>query len=251
MIIVTAPYRSTCSIDIVTSGWMVHVNVMHIYMSLLLELLINSHKTLMCYFLHTVMAKIGGEGKERKQDWNGDEPVVKRRGFDTPSLISLSRPNSVTSSLLNDTNNIDVVNDDSDSNSTAGLLIVTDQNTSGRNTPDILKAPVPPKMLTTNSKSKTMATGKVTRPKKKGGSAAGAMAGRLAASQAAFAAYGVPYNHLLSSNNLLAVPSPVVSSNPPIVTTHHQGPVQYHLTPQQATHHSYHMITCIHTLSIP
>ena len=77
----------------------------------------------------------------------------------------MSRPNSVTSSLLNDTNNIDVVNDDSDSNSTAGLLIVTDQNTSGRNTPDIIKAPAPPKMSdvqpATNSKSKTTATGKV------------------------------------------------------------------------------------------
>ena len=44
-----------------------------------------------------------GRGTKRKQDWNGDEPVVKRRGFDTPSPISLSRPNSVTSSLLNDT----------------------------------------------------------------------------------------------------------------------------------------------------
>ena len=129
-----------------------------------------------------------GRGTKRKQDWNGDEPVVKRRGFDTPSPISVSRPNSVTSSLLNDTNNVDVVNDDSDSNSTAGLLIVTDQNTSGRNTPDIIKAPAPPKMSATNSKSKTCttATGKVVRPKKKGGSAAaaaGAMAGKLAASQ--------------------------------------------------------------------
>ena len=58
----------------------------------------------------------------------------------------MSRPNSVTSSLLNDSNNIDVVNDDSDSNST-GLQIVTDQNASGRNTPDIpIKAP-PPKIL--------------------------------------------------------------------------------------------------------
>ena len=55
-----------------------------------------------------------GRGTKRKQDWNGDEAVVKRRGIDTPSPISLlSRPNSVTSSLLNDTNNIDVVNDDS------------------------------------------------------------------------------------------------------------------------------------------
>ena len=124
----------------------------------------------------------------------------------------MSRPNSVTSSLLNDSNNIDVVNDDSDSNST-GLQIVTDQNASGRNTPDIpIKAP-PPKILGANSKRKATATGKVTRPKKKGESAAAAMAGKLAASQAAFAAYGVPYNHLLSSN--LTVPSPVASSNPP------------------------------------
>ena len=116
----------------------------------------------MCHCLHTVMARQSekhsleekqkkGRGTKRKQDWNGDEPVVKRRGFDTPSPISVSRPNSVTSSLLNDTNNIDVVNDDSDSNSTAGLLIVTDQNTSGRNTPDIIKAPAPPKMSATNS----------------------------------------------------------------------------------------------------
>lgn len=164
-----------------------------------------------------------GRGTKRKQDWNGDEAVVKRRVMDTPSPISLlSRPNSVTSSLLNDTNNIDVVNDDSDSNST-GLLIVTDQNTSGRNTPDTLKAP-PAKMSAANSKSKTTVSGKVVRPKKKGGSAAaaaGAMAGKLAASQAAFAAYGVPYNHLLSSSNLLAVPSPVASSNPP---SNHSSP---------------------------
>ena len=56
----------------------------------------------------------------------------------------------------------------------------------------------------------------MTRPKKKGGSAAaaaGAMAGKLAASQAVFTAYHVPYNHLLLNN--LAVPSPVASSNPP------------------------------------
>ena len=101
----------------------------------------------------------------------------------------MSRPNSVTSSLLNDSNNIDVVNDNSDSNST-GLQIVTDQNASGRNTPDIpIKAP-PPKILEANSKSKATATRKVTHPKKKGGSAAtaaGAIAGKLAASQAAFA----------------------------------------------------------------
>ena len=79
-------------------------------------------------------------------------------------------------------------------------------------------------MSATNSKSKATATGKVVRPKKKGGSAAaaaGAMAGKLAASQAAFAAYGVPYNHLLSSNNVLAVPSPVASSNPP---SNHSSP---------------------------
>ena len=73
--------------------------------------------------------------------------------------------------------------------------------------------------IAANSKSnKTTITGKLVRPKKKGGSAAaaaGAMAGKLAASQAAFAAYGVPYNHLLSSSSLLAVPSPVASSNPP------------------------------------
>ena len=103
-----------------------------------------------------------GRRTKRKKDWNIDEPLLKRRGFDIPSPILVSRPNSVTSSLPNDTNNIDVVNDDSDSNST-GLLIVTDQNTSGRNTPDILKPP-PPKMSATNNKSKTMATGKVARP---------------------------------------------------------------------------------------
>ena len=180
-----------------------------------------------------------GRGTKRRQDYNGDEPVVKRRGgFDTPSPISVSRPNSVTSSLLNDTNNIDVVNDDSDSNSTAGLLIVTDQNTSGRNTPDILKAPAPPKMSATNSKSKTMATGKVVRPKKKGGSAAaaaGAMAGQLAASQAAFAAYGVPYNHLLPSNNLLAVASPVASSNPP---SNHSSPRASPIPPYSTANHT-------------
>ena len=167
-----------------------------------------------------------GRGIKRKQDWNGDEvtAVVKRRGIDTPSPISLlSRPNSVTSSLLNDNNNIDVVNDDSDSNST-GLLIVTDQNTSGRNTPDTLKPPPVKMSSTTNGKGKTTAAGKLVRTKKKGGSAAaaaGAMAGKLAASQAAFAAYGVPYNHLLSSSNLLAVPSPVASSNPP---SNHSSP---------------------------
>ena len=177
-----------------------------------------------------------GRGTKRKQDWNIDEPLLKRRGFDTPSPISVSRPNSVTSSLPNDTNNIDVVNDDSDSNST-GLLIVTDQNTSGRNTPDILKAP-PPKMSATNNKSKTMATGKVARPKKKGGSAAaaaGAMAGKLAASQAAFAAYGVPYNHLLSSSNLLAVPSPVASSNPP---SNHSSPRASPVPPYSTANHT-------------
>ena len=84
------------------------------------------------------------------------------------------------------------------------------------NTPDIpIKAP-PPKILGANSKSKATPIRKVTHPKKKGGSTAvvaGAMAGKLAASQAVFAAYVVPYNHLLSSN--LAVPSPVASSNPP------------------------------------
>lgn len=173
-----------------------------------------------------------GRGTKRKQDWNGDEPFMKRRGIDTPSPISLSRPNSVTSSLPNDTNIIDVVNDDSDSNST-GLLIVTDQNTSGRNTPDTLKVP-PPKMLT---KSKTTVTGKVVRPKKKGGSAAaaaGAMAGKLAASQAAFAAYGVPY-HLLSSSNLLAVPSPVASSNPP---SNHSSPRASPIPPYSTTNHT-------------
>ena len=203
----------------------------------------------MCHCLHTVMAKQSekhsleekqkkGRGTKRKQDWNGDEPVVKRRGFDTPSPISVSRPNSVTSSLLNDTNNIDVVNDDSDSNSTAGLLIVTDQNTSGRNTPDIIKAPAPPKMSATNSKSKTTTTGKVVRPKKKGGSAAaaaGAMAGKLAASQAAFAAYGVPYNHLLSSNNVLAVPSPIASSNPP---SNHSSPRASPIPPYSSANHT-------------
>ena len=203
----------------------------------------------MCHCLHTVMARQSekhslkekqkkGRGTKRKQDWNGDEPVVKRRGFDTPSSISVSRPNSVTSLLLNDTNNIDVVNDDSDSNSTAGLLIVTDQNTSGRNTPDIIKAPAPPKMSATTSKSKTTATGKVVRPKKKGGSAAaaaGAMAGKLAASQAAFAAYGVPYNHLLSSNNVLAVPSPVASSNPP---SNHSSPRASPIPPYSSANHT-------------
>ena len=111
----------------------------------------------------------------------------------------MSRSNSVTSSLLNDSNNIDVVNDDSDSNS-IGLQIVTDQNASSSNTPDIsIKVP-PPKILGVNSKSKVAATGNVTSPKKKGGSAAaaaGAMVGKLAESQAAFAAYGVTYNHLL------------------------------------------------------
>lgn len=178
-----------------------------------------------------------GRGAKRRQDWSGgDEPLVKKRGiFDTPSPLSMSRPNSVTSSLLNDSNNIDVVNDDSDSNST-GLQIVTDQNTSGRNTPDIsIKAP-PPKILGANSKSKVSATGKVTRPKKKGGSAAaaaGAMAGKLAASQAAFAAYGVPYNHLLSSN--LAVPSPVASSNPP---SNHSSPRASPVPPYSTANHT-------------
>ena len=163
-----------------------------------------------------------GRGAKRRQDWSGNKPLVKKHGiFDTPSPLSMSRPNSITSSLLNDSNNIDVVNDDSDSNST-GLQIVIDQNASDRNTPDIpIKAP-PPKILGANSKSKATATRKVTHPKKKGGStavAAGAMAGRLAASQAVFAAYGVPYNHLLSSN--LTVPSPVASSNPP---SNHSSP---------------------------
>ena len=63
--------------------------------------------------------------------------LSKKRGiFDTPSPLSMNRPNSITSSLLNDSNNIDVVNDDSDNNST-GLQIATDQNASGRNTADI------------------------------------------------------------------------------------------------------------------
>ena len=85
-----------------------------------------------------------GRGAKRRQDWSGDELLVKKRGiFDTLSHLSMSRPNSVTSSLLNDSNNIDVVNDDSDSNS-MGLQIVTDQNASGRNTPDIpIKSPLP------------------------------------------------------------------------------------------------------------
>ena len=176
-----------------------------------------------------------GRGTKRKQEWNGDELFIKRRGIDTPSPISLSRPNSVTSSLPNDTNNIDVVNDDSDSNST-GLLIIAEQNISGRNTPDILRAP-PLKMSAANNKSKTAVGGKVARPKKKGGSAAaaaGAMAGKLAASQAAFAAYGVPYSHLLSSN-VLAVPSPVASSNPP---SNHSSPRASPIPPYSTTNHT-------------
>ena len=198
-------------------------------------------------YLYTVMARQSerhsleekqkkGRGAKRRQDWSGNEPLVKKRGiFDTPSPLSMSRPNSVTSSLLNDSNNIDVVNDDSNSNST-GLQIVTDQNASSRNTPDIsIKAP-PPKILGANSKSKVAATGKVTRPKKKGGSAAaaaGAMVGKLVASQAAFAAYGVPYNHLLSSN--LAVPSPVASSNPP---SNHSSPRASPILPFSTANHT-------------
>ena len=67
------------------------------------------------------------KGAKRRQDWSGNKPLVKKHGiFDTPSPLSMSRPNSVTSSLLSDFNNIDVVNDDLDSNST-GLQIVTDK----------------------------------------------------------------------------------------------------------------------------
>ena len=66
-------------------------------------------------------------------------------------------------------------------------------------------------MSATNNKSKITATGKVVRPKKKGGSAAaaaGAMAGKLAASQAAFAAYGVPYRGAPNMlKNLPIIPS--------------------------------------------
>lgn len=214
---------------------------MHVFMCVCVHICI-----LIVIYVYTVMARQSerysleekqkkGRGAKRKQDWNSDEPLVNKRGiFDTPSPLSMSRPNSVTSSLLNDSNNIDVVNDDSDSNST-GLQIVTDQNTSGRNTPDaLIKAP-PPKILGANSKSK-MAGGKVARPKKKGGSAAaaaGAMAGKLAASQAAFAAYGVPYNHLLSSN--LAVPSPVTSSNPP---SNHSSPRASPVPPYSTANHT-------------
>ena len=203
---------------------------------------------MVCSYLYTVMARQSerhsleekrqkkGRGAKRRQDWSGNEPLVKKLGiFDTPSPLSMSIPNSVTSSLLNDSNNIDVVNDDSDSNS-IGLQIVTDRNASSRNTPDIsIKAP-PPKILEANSKSKVAATGKVTHPKKKGGSAAvaaGAMVGKLAASQAAFAAYGVPYNHLLSSN--LAVPSPVASSNPP---SNHSSPRASPILPFSTANHT-------------
>ena len=198
-------------------------------------------------YLYTVMARQSerhsleekqkkGRGAKKRQDWSGNEPLVKKCGiFDTPSPLSMSRPNSVTLSLLNDSNNIDVVNDDSDSNST-GLQIVTDQNASSRNTPDIsIKAP-PPKILGANSKSKVAATGKVTRPKKKGGSAAaaaGAMVGKLVTSQAAFAAYGVPYNHLLLSN--LTVPSPVASSNPP---SNHSSPRASPILPFSTANHT-------------
>ena len=200
-------------------------------------------------YLYTVMARQSerhsleetqkkGRGAKRRQDWSGNEPLDKKCSiFDTPSPLSMSRPNSVTSSLLNDSNNIDVANDDSDSNST-GLQIVTDQNASSRNTPDIsIKAP-PPKILGANSKSKVYiaATGKVTHPKKKGGSAAAgarAMAGKLAASQAAFAAYGVPYNHLLSSN--LTVPSPVASSNHP---SNHSSPRASPILPFSTANHT-------------
>ena len=90
-------------------------------------------------------------------------------------------------------------------------------------------------MSATNTKSKTTATGKVVRPKKKEGSAAGAMAGKLAALQAAFAAYGVPYNHLLSSNNVLAVPSPIASSNPP---SNHSSPRASPIPPYSSANHT-------------
>lgn len=174
-----------------------------------------------------------GRGSKRKQDWNSEEPLAKRYSLDTPSPLQMSRPNSVTSSLVNDTNNIDVVNDDSDSNS--GLLVIADQG-SGRNTPDTSRA-VTPKLPPAGSKAKA-ATAK-SRPKKKGGSAAaaaGAMAGKLAASQAAFAAYGVPYNNpLLSSTGLLAVPSPVASSNPP---SNHSSPRASPIPPYTAVNHT-------------
>ncbi|XP_065883636.1 chromatin-remodeling ATPase INO80-like isoform X2 [Dysidea avara] len=173
-----------------------------------------------------------GRGSKRKQDWNNDEPLAKRYSLDTPSPLQVSRPNSVTSSFVNDTNNIDVVNDDSDSNS--GLLVIADQG-SGRNTPDTSRA-VTPKLTPAGSKGKV--TTAKSRPKKKGGSAAaaaGAMAGKLAASQAAFAAYGVPYNPLLSSTGLLAVPSPVASSNPP---SNHSSPRASPVPPYSAVNHT-------------
>ena len=173
-----------------------------------------------------------GRGSKRKQDWNNDEPLAKRYGLDTPSPLQVSRPNSVTSSFVNDTNNIDVVNDDSDSNS--GLLVIADQG-SGRNTPDTSRA-VTPKLTPAGSKGKV--TTAKSRPKKKGGSAAaaaGAMAGKLAASQAAFAAYGVPYNPLLSSTGLLAVPSPIASSNPP---SNHSSPRASPVPPYSAVNHT-------------